>query len=159
MCLSSLAFEAEEKLAEVARQLGEAKAENSELQRRLQSTLMEEEVQKRQLAEAKRLSMRLSQVFIHQADEAFSEMSWVHLSEAGESAVSAVSGISVNTSGPHCFMDDATFKDETGSLVEAKNLRKGSKILAANGSPVAVAATPKQHEAGAASAALWRHID
>ena len=62
-----VASEAEEKLADVARQLGEAQAENSKLQRRLQSTLMENEVQKRQLAEAKKHSMRLRQVFIHQA--------------------------------------------------------------------------------------------
>ena len=78
-----------------------------------------------------------------------SEESWVHLSEAGSGALteSCTSGISVDTAGPHCFMVDATFKAEGGILVPAKDLRQGSRILAADGTVVEVAAPPEQHQA------------
>ena len=78
-----------------------------------------------------------------------SEESWVHLSEAGSGALteSCTSGISVDTAGPHCFMVDATFKAEGGILVPAKDLSQGSRILAADGTVVEVAAPPEQHQA------------
>ena len=76
----------------------------------------------------------------------------MHLSDAGSTvtpllAESANSGISVDTSGADCFMVDATFMAESGLTVSAKDLREGSKIRAADGSLVAVAAPPKQREA------------
>ena len=110
----------------------------------------------RQLTKSEEQLQRLSGRFLAQPmDErssVCSEASWVHLSDAGSAAMprlaeSANSGISVDTSGADCFMLDATFTAESGLPVLAKDLHEGSKIRAADGSVVAVAAPLKQREA------------
>ena len=55
------------------------------------------------------------------------------------------SGISIDTAG-HCFMREAVFKAEHGGFVCGRDLRKGSKILAADGSIVEVAHDPEVSE-------------
>ena len=107
-----------------------------------------------QLFEAKKATFPLSVgPQLHPTDERSSmcsEESWVHLSDPGSVGPvtqSSTSGISVDTSGPHCFMMDATFKAESGVMVSAEELEEGSKILAADGLVVQVASPPKQHQA------------
>jgi len=54
-------------------------------------------------------------------------------------------GISVDTAG-RCFMKEAVFKAAHGGFVSGQDLRKGSKILAADGSIVEVAHPPEVSE-------------
>ena len=65
----------------------------------------------------------------HERSSPCSEESWVHLSDAG------------------CFMADASFKDENGVLIPIKDLREGSRIMAADGTVVAIATPPEQQQA------------
>ena len=149
----------EERCEQLKQQLGKAEAKLDQMATcQLETATYKERCRQleRQLTkseeQARRLSGRFSAQPIDEHSSVCSEASWVHLSDAGSAATpllaeSASSGISVDTSGPHCFMVDATFKAESGILVAAEDLHQGSKILAADGSVVTVAASPKQHEA------------
>ena len=65
----------------------------------------------------------------HERSSPCSEEAWVHLSDTG------------------CFMADASFKDENGVLIPIKDLREGSRIMAADGTVVEVATPPEQQQA------------
>ena len=58
-----------------------------------------------------------------------SEASWVKIDEETSMLLSASSGFSVDTSGPHCFTLDTMFKTPTGSFLSALQLRLSSNAL------------------------------
>ncbi|CAK9078870.1 unnamed protein product [Durusdinium trenchii] len=76
-----------------------------------------------------------------------SEASWVKIDEETSILLSASSGFSVDTSGPHCFTLDTMFKTPTGSFLSALQLLKDTQILAADGSTVLVVASPPEQHA------------
>ena len=82
-----------------------------------------------------------------------SESSWVQVClSCGNSEArlvdSTTSGISVDTS-EACFLLDSVFKTESGAWLPGRLLRKGSRVLAADGSILEVAVDPQDHEARA----------
>ena len=62
----------------------------------------------------------------------------------GLSQQGTVSGISVDSGGPRCFLVDAVFKTPLG-LCEASDLHQGSDVVAENGRLLRVVSEPEQH--------------
>ena len=70
--------------------------------------------------------------------------SWTLVGLSQDGAQGTVSGISVDSGGPRCFLTDAVFKTPLG-LCEASDLRQGSNVLAENGRVLKVVSEPEQH--------------
>ena len=70
--------------------------------------------------------------------------SWTLVGLSQDGAQGTVSGISVDSGGPRCFLMDAVFKTPLG-LCEASDLHQGSNVLAENCRLLKVVSEPEQH--------------
>ena len=96
---------------------------------------------KRQLKKATSRAACLREELIAHTDS-YSDASWLVLSEARSTQTDLLTEssrwLSLDASSPRCFTVDSTFTTESGALVAARDLTEGSKILATDGSVVAV---------------------